>query len=52
MFSVRPQDKVVRLGEAAVLVTDGQRCLPRAAEARGYAWEHPAIDASLAARIP
>jgi uncharacterized protein (TIGR01777 family) len=40
------------MGEAAVLVTDGQRCLPRAAEARGYAWEHPAIDASLAARIP
>ena len=28
------------------------RAVPRAAEARGYAWEHPAIDASLAARIP
>jgi len=39
------------MGDAAVLVTDSQRCVPRAAEGRGYAWAMGDIDASLAARI-
>jgi len=39
------------MGDAAVLVTDSQRCVPRAAEGRDYAWAMGDIDASLAARI-
>lgn len=40
------------MGEAAVLVTDSQRCVPAVARERGYAWERGDIAASLAAHIP
>lgn len=40
------------MGEAAVLVTDSQRCVPTAATDRGYAWARGDIAASLAAHIP
>jgi uncharacterized protein len=40
------------LGEARVLVTDSQRCVPRAAAARGYTWAQPDIDGCLRAAIP
>ncbi len=38
------------MGEAAVLVTDSQRCTPHVAAAHGYVWARPDIAASLAAR--
>ena len=39
------------MGEAAVLVTDSQRCVPAAAADRRYAWARGDIAASLAAHI-
>ena len=35
------------MGEAAVLVTDSQRCVPAAARARGYAWAQADLDDCL-----
>ncbi len=34
-------------GEMAVIVTTGQRALPRAAQAHGYAYAHPDLDEAL-----
>lgn len=39
------------MGEAAVLVSDSQRCVPAAAQERGYAWLVADLDASLAQHL-
>jgi uncharacterized protein (TIGR01777 family) len=38
-------------GEMAAIVTTGQRALPRAAEAHGYAFAHPQLDEALRAAL-
>ena len=40
---------VVRLllGEGATVVLDGQRVLPKRAEALGFRWRYPTVDAAL-----
>jgi hypothetical protein len=35
-------------GEMATIVTTGQRAIPRAAQAHGYAFAHPHLDEALA----
>jgi uncharacterized protein (TIGR01777 family) len=37
------------LGEMADMLLSGQRALPRAAQAQGFSWQHPALSGALAA---
>ncbi|HCU68746.1 MAG TPA: epimerase, partial [Desulfomicrobium sp.] len=40
------------LGEAATMLLSGQRCVPAALQALGFAFEHPDLDRALADIVP
>jgi uncharacterized protein (TIGR01777 family) len=42
----------VVLGEAATMLLTGQRCVPAALQAMGFAFEHPDLDRALAGIVP
>jgi uncharacterized protein (TIGR01777 family) len=51
-FPVPPFMLKLVFGESAEILTTGQRVLPKAALASGYAFKYPDVDAALAAILP